>query len=201
MKQSSKIYWWAIPIIIGLVVVLASALLFQKPYTFHGSRFEPPLPASDFELRQVDGRPFHLSDQKGKIVLLYFGYTSCPDVCPASLANYQQIHEQLGDKADEVEFVMVTVDPERDTPEKIARYVSAFNPAFVGLSGSADELKSIWGAYGVYVEKEDSGSSAGYLVSHTSHIFVIDQDGNLALTFPFGMTAEDMAGDIQHLLG
>jgi protein SCO1/2 len=201
MKQSSKIYWWAIPIIIGLVVVLASAFLFQKPYTFHGSRFEPPLPASDFELRQVDGKPFRLSDQKGKIVLLYFGYTSCPDVCPATLANYKQIHEQLGDKADQVEFVMVTVDPERDTPEKIARYVSAFNPAFVGLSGNLDELKSIWGAYGVYVEKEDSGSAAGYLVSHTSQIFVIDQDGNLGLTFPFGMTADDMAEDIRHLLG
>jgi protein SCO1/2 len=132
--------------------------------------------------------------------LLYFGYTSCPDVCPATLANYRQIHEQLSDRANQVKFVMITVDPERDTPEKVARYVTAFNPAFVGLSGSMEELKSIWDAYGIFVEKEDSGSAVGYLVSHTSRIFVIDQDGNLGLTFPFGLTAEDMASDIRHLL-
>jgi protein SCO1/2 len=200
MKPSSKIYWLTIPIIIGLVVVLASAFLFWKPYTFRGSRIDPPMPASDFELQQVDGEPFRLSDQKGKLVLLYFGYTSCPDVCPATLANYRQIHEQLSDRANQVKFVMITVDPERDTPEKVARYVTAFNPAFVGLSGSMEELKSIWDAYGIFVEKEDSGSAVGYLVSHTSRIFVIDQDGNLGLTFPFGLTAEDMASDIRHLL-
>lgn len=199
MKQT-KIYWLATPGILGLVVVFGGALLLQKPYTFRGALIEPPAPAADFELRDAPGNSFRLSDQKGKIVLLFFGYTSCPDVCPTTLADYKQIHKRLGDGAKQVEFVMITVDPERDTPEKVAQYVDYFNPNFMGLSGDAKELQAIYEAYGVFVEKEDSGSSAGYLVSHNPSIFVIDQEGNLRLTFPFGMTAEDMAGDIRHLL-
>jgi protein SCO1/2 len=161
---------------------------------------DPPIPVDDFTLQRPDGQSFTLSDQQGKVVLIFFGYTSCPDVCPTTLADFKQIRARLGDAAGNVQFVFITVDPERDTPERIGQYVTTFHPAFIGLTGSQAELESVYAGFGVFVEKEDTGSSAGYLVSHTSRVYVIDQDGKLSLTFPFGMEAEAMAEDIAHLV-
>jgi protein SCO1/2 len=184
----------------ALVVILIAAFILKKPYTFHGTLIDPPLPVTDFTLQTANGESFRLSEQKGKIILLFFGYTSCPDVCPTTLATFKQVHERLGEKAQKIRFVMITADPERDTPEKVTSYVAQFNPAFIGLSGSLADLDAIWKELGVFVEKQDSGSAAGYLVSHTASVYVIDQNGNLLMMLPYGTSAIDMADDLTQLL-
>src|SRR5690625_4328978 len=120
---------------------------------FHGAMFDPIETAPDFELADHRGRPFRLQEQDGNIVVLFFGFTSCPDVCPTTLANFRQVKQHLGDDADRVRFVMVTVDPERDTPQRMAQYVEAFDPDFLGLTGTMDEVKMAWDAYNVRSEE------------------------------------------------
>lgn len=170
-----------------------------SPVVYQGSLIEPPIPAGEFTLVDQHGGQFTLSDQKGKVVLIFFGYTSCPDVCPTTMADFKRITEILGEKAKEVIFVMVTADPERDTPERIGAYVNAFHPDFIGLSGTPQELQEIYSDYGVFVEKEET-DNPNYEVSHTARVYVVDQDGNLRLTFPFGLEARAMADDIAHLI-
>jgi protein SCO1/2 len=189
-----------VAIVTGVVIALFGPLIFQAPYTFQGALIDPPIPAADFTLLDAEGRPFTLNEQRGKVVLIFFGYTSCPDVCPTTLVDFKRVRAQLGDAASDVQFVFITVDPERDTLERIAQYVPAFHPSFIGLTGSQTELEAVYDDYGIFVEKEDTGSSAGYLVSHTARIYVVDQDGNLRLTFPFGKEAEAMAQDIAYLV-
>ncbi|MEW5829057.1 MAG: SCO family protein [Chloroflexota bacterium] len=183
-----------------LGVALVVGIVFRTPYTFHGTVIDPPLPVTDFTLQTANGESFRLSDAKGKIVLLFFGYTNCPDVCPTTLATFKQVYDRLGEDAQEVRFVMITADPDRDTPDKVAAYAARFNPEFIGLSGRLEDLESIWSELGVFVEKQDTGSAAGYLVSHTASVHVLDRNGNLRMTFPYGTTAIDMADDLTQLL-
>lgn len=187
-------------ILIGLVGVYVGAQLIQPAYTYQGSVIEPALPANDFELTTQDGEPFRLIDQRGKPVLMFFGYTNCPDVCPTTLYEYSQIAEKLGEDSDRVEFTFITVDPNRDTPEQLKTYVQGFNPAFIGLTGTEEQLEPVYDAYGVYHEIQDSDSAAGYLVDHTARIYVLDTEGQLRLTFPFGMDVNAMTDDIRYLL-
>ncbi len=122
-------------------------------------------------------KPFRLSDQKGQIVLLFFGYTHCPDVCPVTLSHFKQIKADLGDQADQVRFVFITVDPERDTADQLSQYLPNFDPDITGLTGSRQSLESVWKSYGVYQAKQEVGSAAGYLVDHTARTYLIDQQG------------------------
>ncbi len=188
----------------GAVLVAALLVGFQlsrRPYTYRGSLIDPPVAAADFKLTDQHGQKFQLSDQRGHIVLMLFGYTNCPDVCPLTLANYKFIKEKLGGQADNVRFVFVTVDPERDTQERLKEYVPVFDPQIVGLTGSRAELEPVWNSYGVYQAREDAGSSANYVVDHTARTYLIDQDGNWRLTYPFEMDKEDILSDVRHLLG
>lgn len=169
--------------------------------TFKGKLRRSVETAPDFTLTDVHGNPFHLADQKGNVVLLYFGYTYCPDVCPTTLGDFKRVHTQLGDLADRVRFVLITADPDRDTPERLAKYLTFFGDDFVGLVGSAEELQSVYDKYGVFVEKQQAeGSAAQYLVSHTANVFLIDPDGNWRLVYEFGTAPEDMVQDITALL-
>ena len=188
----------SLAILLVLVIVL---IIFRQPYQFHGSLIEQDYPAPDFNLLDSTGQSFVLSDQKGKIVLMFFGYASCPDVCPTTLADLKRTFEILGDLAGEVQVVFITLDPERDTPEKIQAYTSLFNPAFLGLSGDMDTLEPIWKAYGVFREiDEETVTEAGYLVSHSARIYLVDQSGHLRITYTFGTPPEDIVKDIEHLL-
>ena len=187
-------------IIIGFVITLAIWKLVDRNYRYQGSVIDPPAPAADFTLTDQDGNPWTLSDQKGKTNLIFFGYTSCPDVCPMTLSEFMQIKAILEDQADQVNFVYITVDPERDTVEKMSAYLENFDPEFIGLTGTIEELDPVWKSYGVYHEKVDTGSEAGYLVDHSASIYVVDKDGNLRLTFPYGMDVNQMAEDVRHLV-
>lgn len=132
-------------------------------------------------------------------MVLFFGYTSCPDVCPSTLKDLQTIASYLGDRSKDVKFLMVTTDPARDTHDRLGNYLGAFNPSFIGLRGSLDELEPVYSDFGVAVEKSEDDESAGYLVAHTSRVYAIDPGGSLRLTFPSGLSAEAMADDILQL--
>ncbi|MBL8078188.1 MAG: SCO family protein [Anaerolineales bacterium] len=198
IKKNQYYLLFILTAVVGLTILVE--FVFRKPYSFHGTAITPPLPVTDFALQTANDETFRLSDAKGKLVLLFFGYTSCPDVCPVTLATFKQVHERLGEEAQKIAFVMITADPDRDTPGKVAAYVERFNPEFIGLSGSVADLELIWDELGVFVEKQDSGSAAGYLVSHTASVYVLDPNGSLLMTLPYGTTAIDMADDLTQLL-
>ncbi len=184
-----------------VVGVAALTLVFAKPASFRGTSYGEPYPqAAEIELTKSNGETFRLSEQKGKIVLLFFGYTACPDVCPTTLAELRLVMEELGDKTRQVQVVFVSVDPERDTPEKIQEYVAHFNQDFIGLSGNPDELQIIWDNSGVFRERVESESAFGSIINHTARTYLIDQDGNLRLSFGFQTPVEDMVHDIEILL-
>ena len=169
--------------------------------SFRGSVVAEPLAVPDFVLTDENGEPFQLSEQRGNVVLLFFGYTSCPDVCPTTLANWRKVHESLGEEAARVRFVFVTVDPERDSVERLGLHVNAFNPDFIGLTGTAEALEEVYEIFGVFYEKDTSSASAlGYLVNHTATTFVLDTEGMWRLRETYGTSYEDITYDIRQLL-
>jgi protein SCO1/2 len=183
-----------------LAALVLSACGSSAP-SFRGSELDEPVAVPDFVLTDQYGQPFRLSDQQGQVMLLFFGYTQCPDVCPTTLGTWRKIHEALGDEAGQVRFVFVTVDPERDTAERLGLHVNAFNPDFVGLTGSPEELEAVYEIFDVYHEKDtSSGSAAGYLVNHTATTFVLGTDGQWRLRETYGTPVEDVVYDIQQLL-
>ena len=192
-------------LIFGLAILLGMVGIFlllgsTRPYTYHGSLIDPPVEAPQFELSDVNGQRFRLSDLTGQVVIIFFGYTSCPDVCPVTLTDFLRIRSKLGDQADKVRFVFVTVDPERDTPERMKKYLTNFDPGIIGLTGERKELESVWSSYGVYEARVDGGSESNYLVDHSSRIYVIDEVGNLMLTYLFGTEYQVITEDVRHLV-
>jgi protein SCO1 len=189
-------------LILGVVIGLAiiTAVVFARPYSLRGSQIDPPVPAPDFTLTDGLGNGWTLSDQQDKIVLIFFGYTYCPDVCPATLGELKSVRAQLGKPAEDVQVVFITVDPERDTPERIGKYVAAFDPTFVALSGSQADLEPVWKAYGVYRQIQPNASGAGYLVDHTARTYLIDRSGSLRVSYSFGTPLDDFVQDVKFLL-
>jgi protein SCO1 len=192
-----KEYLW---IGLGLNLGLAAVMIFAlaRPYHFRGSLIDPPYPAPDFALPGQKG-DFTLSSQRGSLVLIFFGYTNCPDVCPATLSNMKEIERRLGKDAGRVKFVFITVDPGRDTLERTGQYVSNFSPDFYGLSGSETQLDPVWQAYGVYRSLGDT-SQANYEVEHSTQQYLIDASGNLRVTYAFGTPVDDILSDVRYLL-
>jgi protein SCO1 len=188
-RWMAMVYW-----VVALPAVLESA-------QFAGQELIPPSRAMDFSLQAADGSQFRLNQQRGKIVLLTFGYTFCPDVCPTTLVELSQVRARLGDAGKRVQVAFITLDLERDTPERLSIYTKAFDPSFIGLTGSPVQLAEVQKTYGVIAEKEVvSGTAAEYLIAHSAYTYVIDQEGRLRLLFPFSLSIEEMADDIRQLL-
>ena len=181
---------------LGVVIIFA----FTRPYILHGSEIVPSRSAPPISLPASDGSTFNLDQQQGKLVLLFFGYTSCPDVCPATLSEMRQVIAGLGERASSVQIVFITVDPQRDTTDKLKRYLSVFGPSFVGLSGSMEQLEPVWKEYGVYHQIQPIGTSGNYTVDHSAFIYVIDKKNQLRMTYPFGTDVEFILKDAAFLL-
>jgi protein SCO1/2 len=192
-------YLIAIGILLGVALTLTVGFL-NRPYTYQGSLIDPPTPAADFELTDANGKPFRFSDQRGKTALIFFGYTDCPDVCPVTLTEFKRVRAGLGNQAEQVNFIFITVDPERDTPERLKSHVANYDPNIIALTGSQAELEPVWKAYWVYREKVENDGATGYLIDHTARVYVVDKQGNLRLTFPFGMETQAMLEDVQHVI-
>jgi protein SCO1/2 len=199
MKPKTRFALLILVTVAGLALMALLAVRFW-PYRYHGFLLEPTKPVADFTLVGPHNQPVKLSDFRGKATVLYFGYTYCPDVCPTTLAELAQGLKRMGRRADRVQVVMVTVDPERDTPEALAQYMANFDPRFIGLSGTAEQIAAAATPLGIYYERHEGTAASGYLVDHTATVAVIDQDGYLRLVFPFGTPGEDIASDLSRLL-
>jgi len=187
-------------LLIGIVTI--TVFEFARPQEFRGTSYvEPYPPAFDFSLTTNAGDEFSLHQLQGKIILLFFGYTSCPDVCPTTLAELNQSVQLLGEQAaSRVQVIFISVDPDRDTPERTQEYVNNFNKNFIGLSGSDTDLQPVWDAYGIYREIVDNGSSAGYIVDHVARVTLIDGNQNMRLSYGFDTPVDDIVHDIKLIL-
>ena len=150
------------------------------------------------ELADHQGKPRRLEDWRGKVVVLFFGFTHCPDICPTTLADIAQAVKTLGPDAERVQVLMVSVDPERDTPEALAKYVTAFDPRFLALRGDLAATRKVAGEFKIYFEKAKSGES--YTVNHSAQSYVIDPQGRLRLLVRHDRIAADLPHDLKALL-
>lgn len=191
---------WPVAIVIALAATLGIWWYAGKE-DFRGLEVADPVPAPVFQLPDADGDIFDLSDHRGKVILMYFGYTNCPDACPMTLRVYETVAERLEDLYDRVQMVFVTVDPERDTPERMRAYMQRYGGHVTGLVGTVEQLEAVWEAYGIRAEQVELPDSAlGYTVVHSTQTFLIDPDGNMRLLYPHTATAEDIEHDIRLLL-
>ncbi|ARU06681.1 SCO family protein [Comamonas serinivorans] len=157
--------------------------------------------AQSFELADGDGKTWRLADFAGKAVVLFFGYTQCPDVCPTTLVEVAKAKQLLGRDGERVQAVFVTVDPERDTPEVVKAYAAAFDPSFIGLRPTGDEqLRQLAKAFKIVYSKEPGRTPESYTVSHTSASFVFDPQGQVRLYEQYNVGAEALAKDLAQLL-
>lgn len=179
----------------------AAASVAPSAAGFHGTDMRKEDIGGDFTMTDGDGKPFNLSDLKGKVVILSFGYTHCPDVCPTELLTYSDALKQLGDQAKDVAVVFASVDPERDTPELIGKYAKQFNPDFIGLTVTEGQsLPVIKQQYRVVSAKASQQSDKVYLVDHTAGAYLLDKNGEVAVFSPYGSSASQIADDIKILL-
>ncbi|MED5618461.1 SCO family protein [Ideonella sp. BN130291] len=160
--------------------------------------FEPPRLAPPVLLEGSDGRAFDLSRHRGKVVLLSFGFSSCPAVCPTTLATLAQARKALGADAKDVQVVFVTVDPERDTVQRLKDYMAAFDPGFIGATGRPEALARVRASFGATATKVTSGAAYGF--DHTSSVYLIDRAGRLVGMMPYDHPAKDYVHDLRLLL-
>ncbi len=183
------------------IVMVSCGLFTSDPYLFNGMRFEDPAKAPSFILSDQNQQLVSLADLRGKVVLMFFGFTNCPDACPGTLGTWKQVHELLGDDASKVAFIMITVDPERDTAEVLKKHLDLFNSGFIGLYGSLQDIERVASDYNIFFEKDDVGSAAGYLVNHSTLSYVIDTEGYLVLGHrSYETTAMDIVSDIKEII-
>lgn len=156
---------------------------------------------NDFHLTDHRGKVVRLSDFRGKIVALFFGFTQCPDVCPTTLTEFSQVYRELGHDADQVQVLFVTIDPERDTQQLLAEYVPAFDRRFIGLHGSPEEIRRVAEAYKVTYQKVPTGEGKFYTLDHTAYIFLFDRAGRLRLKVPHGQSAPALVRLIREIQG
>lgn len=184
--------------LIVIAIVLAASC---QRVSFRGRPLQEPRPVPPLALQDQHGRTFNFAEQRGKVVLVFFGYTRCPDICPLHLGVFKQAATQLGRDAERVRFVFVTVDPAQDTPAFLDRYLRLFNPDFVGLTGRPEDLKPVYEFFGAQFKKVPVPNSAvGYLMAHTVHTAVVDRQGRWRLTIGHEATAADVVHDIRQLL-
>jgi len=154
----------------------------------------------ELSLTGHDGKPRSLADFRGKAVVLFFGYTHCPDVCPTTLVDMAEVMKKLGQEAERVQMLFVTLDPERDTPEVLAQYVPAFDPRFLGLYGDTAATLRAAKEFKIFYEKRAGSTPSAYSVDHSAQSYVIDPQGQLRLFVRHDRIAQDLAEDLRALL-
>jgi protein SCO1/2 len=198
---------WIALVLIGVMVLAAcrsaSSEANRASYAseLRGAVFDPPRSLADFSLMSTRGENFTLSEHRGEIILLYFGYRACPDFCPTTFAELRRIYAELGEPADQLKVVFVTVDPERDTLENLSLYTHAFHEDFIGLRGEGESLQALMSQFGVVATRRQLDDSAlSYLIDHTASLFLIGPDGRLAVQYLYGTDYRDIVHDVQLIL-
>lgn len=176
----------------------AAVVAANAPSQLRAGTFDPPREAPGFTLQGSNGQDVRLAEHRGKVVVLGFGFTSCPNVCPTTLAVLAQARKKLGELSKDVQVIYVTVDPERDSPQRMREYLSTFDPSFIGATGSPDAIAAVRKEYGIMAEKKVFGSS--YSVAHSSYTYLIDRHGRLRALMPYGRTPDDYVHDLKLML-
>jgi protein SCO1/2 len=185
-----------------LLAVLAAGCdkLFDKPPSFENTDVTGLGYGKDFALRDHNGKPRTLADFRGKVVLMFFGYTQCPDVCPTTMAEMAAVMKELGPAADKVQVLFVTLDPERDTPALLAQYVPAFDKRFLGLYGNAEQTAAVAREFKIFYSKVPGSAPGSYTLDHTAGTYVFDRQGKLRLFVRNGQDPRAIVHDIRQLL-
>ena len=189
----------AASVLLTLGLGLLGACTESKPQ-FHGVDITGADYAKDFRLADHNGQVRSLQDFKGKAVIVFFGYTQCPDVCPTSMAELAEVKKLLGADGDKLQGIFVTVDPERDTREVMAEYISAFDPRFTGLTGTREQVDGIIAAYRVYARKVDR-EKGPYLMDHTATVYLLDKDGKFTGTLDYHEATDTALAKLKRLIG
>lgn len=191
--------WLRSLLLISALFLLVACGEQKLPSPFKASDVSAQYAQADFRLNDAAGKPVSLADFRGKVVVLFFGYTHCPDVCPTTLADMRQVMGMLGKEADKVQVLFVTLDPERDTRDVLAQYPPAFYPTFMGLSGDAPATAQAAKAFGIVYQKQPT-KSGGYTLDHSAGTYLISPGGKTVLLSPFAQRPELLVQDIR-LLG
>jgi protein SCO1 len=207
-ESGSRVALSAVAVLLAAIAVTAalaaitpalSLLARDPPLHFHGRNVTPENWGAAFALTDPAGRRVSLADEKGKAVLLAFGYTHCPDACPTTLARLAEVRRLMGADAQRVQVLFVTVDPERDTGPMLGRYVTAFDPTFIGLRGSDDETDAVATAF--HADYGIMNYRGEVLVEHTVETYLIDPAGHTRVVIPHTLSAREVADDVRSVLG
>lgn len=185
------------PIILCIALLVAAC---SEPQNFHSTNISGVEWGRDFNLADHNGQPRRLADFKGKVVVLFFGYTQCPDVCPTTLATMRDTLKLLGDDAARVQVLFVTLDPARDTPELLAAYVPLFDPSFIGLRGDDAAIAMLAKDFKVFYVKQPDTTPDNYSIDHSTGSYAFDPQGRLRLLLRHGETPANVAADLKLLL-
>jgi protein SCO1/2 len=187
--------------LLAMLLLLAGCdKLATKPPSFQNTDLTGLDYAKGFELTDHTGKVRTLADFRGKVVVLFFGYTQCPDVCPTTMIEMANVLKELGPKADQVQVLFVTLDPERDTRELLASYVPAFDKRFLGLYGDAAATAKVAKEFKVFYAKQPGGEPGSYSMDHTAGSYVFDRDGNIRLFLRHGQGTAPIVHDLKQLL-
>lgn len=177
-----------------------AAIVDSASYYDGSTAVEPPREMPDFTLTDQNGEPIRLSDLRGKVALLYFGYTHCPDFCPTTLADFKRVKAELGAEAEQVAFVLVSVDGSRDTPDVMSEYLNQFDPSFVGMTGDEEAVEQIGADYGLHAEKLPGANAEEYMVDHAANVYLIDQTGRLTTIYMYATEIDVIVEDVRAAL-
>ncbi len=189
--------WRALGLLL-LAGVLAACS--PKPLEFKGSDITGTGLGADMLMNDTSGQPRRMADYKGKVTVVFFGFTQCPDVCPTALAELAHAMELLGDAADQVQVLLISVDPERDTPEILKEYVKAFDPRFQALRGTPEQLHKTAQSFKAFYAKAPGATPGDYTMDHSASFYVFDKNAAVRVLLPGNSDAEAMASDLRQLI-
>lgn len=184
----------------GILLMAFFLAACTQPTHFYSTDLTGSTLGADFSLTDQNGKPRRLADFRDKVVVVFFGYTQCPDVCPTTLGALREVMANLGEQADRVQVLFITLDPQRDTEKLLAEYVPAFHPSFLGLRGDAATTAATAQTFKVFYKKQPGPTADSYTIDHSTGSYIYDPQGRLRLYMKYGETPAHVASDIRQLL-
>ncbi|QDC51417.1 SCO family protein [Candidatus Methylopumilus universalis] len=187
-------------VLLFLILICLVSCQNSNQQTFVGTDISSVRMDTAFRLKDFNGRIRTLEDFKGKVVVLFFGFTHCPDICPTTLTDLKKTMVLLKDKASAVQVIFITLDPARDTEEVLKKFIPTFNSSFLGLTGTESDIDKVANQLKIFNKKVNDGSKAGYTIDHSAGLYVIDKKGSIKLHISNGQKPEDLASDLAKLI-
>jgi len=187
-------------VLLFLILICLVSCQNSNQQTFVGTDISSVRMDTTFGLKDFNGRIRTLEDFKGKVVVLFFGFTHCPDICPTTLTDLKKTMVLLKDKASAVQVIFITLDPARDTEDVLKKFIPTFNSSFLGLTGTESDIDKVANQLKIFNKKVNDGSKAGYTIDHSAGLYVIDKKGSIKLHISNGQKPEDLASDLAKLI-